>query len=84
MGNLQYSAKNIVVKVKGSKEGLNPPEVQVRNAFSGTVYVPDKTKYTATLAQIEFWSLHLRTTLVVDVFSSIGSTGKYTLTFLSK
>lgn len=82
--NLQYSAKNIVVKVKGGKEGLNPPEVQVRNASSGTVYIPDKTKYTDTLAQIEFWSLPLRTTLVVDVFSSIGSTGKYTLTFLSK
>lgn len=82
--SLRYPAKNIVVRVKGSKRGLNLPEVQVRNAYSGTVYMPSETKYTATLAQIEFLSLPSDTQLVVDVFSSIGSMGKYTLSVSSR
>jgi hypothetical protein len=81
---LQYAAENIVVKVTSGKQGLSSPAVRVRDALNGTVYAPDETRYTATLAQIEFLSLPLARQLVVDVYAPDGSIGKYTLTLSSK
>jgi hypothetical protein len=85
--NFQYPATKIVAQVKGGKTGLTLPEVQLRNAWTDEVYVPDLSKSAFNLAQIEFLNLPagtLGTPLVVDVFSNGGNTGAYTLTVSSK